>query len=395
MNHYFTDLHIHIGATAAGQWVKIPTSRQLTVGNICEHSLRRKGMDIIGLVDAMSPIVMADIKQLINEGRLILLPGGGYQYDAQLTVLLGAEIETIEPQGGMVHTLIFLPDCDTMQSFSSHMAQYIRNINLSSQNARMPLARLVQIAADYDGLIIPAHVFTPYKSIYGATANRLSELLPDRLLARVGAIELGLSADSDMADRIGELAQFSFVTNSDAHSLDKIGREYTVLRLQGPYLMEVIKGLSRHDGRHAIANYGLDPRLGKYHRTFCEACGYVEQAAIGDYAGKCCSCGSGKVVKGVFERINEISDYTESRHPSHRPVYQYQIPLEFIPGLGKKALQKLLDYFGTEMRVLHEVTKEELCAVVGSKLAAQILNARAGTAVIQVGGGGIYGKMIP
>lgn len=394
MSRFFADLHIHVGATAAGQWVKIPTSRQLTVSNICEHSLRKKGMDIIGLVDAMSPIVLADIKQLIKEGRLTLLPGGGYRYDEQLTVLLGAEIETIEPQGGMVHTLLFLPDCETMESFSSYMTQYIKNINLSSQNARMPMARLIQIAVEYDALIIPAHVFTPYKSIYGATAKRLAELLPDRLLARIGAIELGLSADSDMADRIEELTQFSFITNSDAHSLDKIAREYTVFCLEQPHFLEVTKGLARQSGRYSIANYGLDPRLGKYHRTFCEDCGYIEQAGKIAFAGKCLSCGSGKVVKGVLDRINEIADYTQPRHPVHRPSYHYQVPLEFVPGLGKKALHKLLDYFGTEMRVLHEITEEELREVVGSKLAKHILSARSGTTAIRVGGGGMYGKVI-
>lgn len=394
MKYCFADLHIHVGATEAGKWVKIPTSRRLTVRNICEHAVRQKGLDIVGIVDAMSPLVLGDIAQLVAEGKLRALPGGGYQYNRSLTILLGAEIETVEPQGKMAHTLLFLPDMTAMQNLANYMKKFIKNINLSTQNAHMPLAQLVEIAALFEAIIIPAHVFTPYKSIYGACTERISAMLTAAEMCKLSAVELGLSADSELADRIGELAPYTFLTNSDAHSLDKIAREYNLLLLQEADFREVYQAILRQGGRKVIANYGLDPRLGKYHRTLCESCGYTEQTGRLESIDRCASCGSPKIVRGVLDRINAIADYRIPIHPDHRARYNYQVPLEFISGLGKKGMEKLLDVFGSEMNVLHRVSEQELIQAVGRKIAAGIVAARSGTAQILSGSGGIYGKII-
>lgn len=391
MENYYADLHIHVGISADGQWIKIPASRQLTVKNICNHAAKQKGLHLIGLVDALSPLVLHDLRQLYNEGLLVPLSGGGYQYDHRLTLLLGAEIETREIQGGMCHTLIFLPDITTMQSFAEYMKMFIANIHLSTQNARMPLSQLVKIAADFEAIIIPAHIFTPYKSIYGSSARRFSQLLTDKLMAKISAVELGLSADSSMADRIGELASFTFLTNSDAHSPAKIGREYNLVTLQQPSFQEFLLALEGREGRGVTGNYGLDPRLGKYHRTCCEMCGHTMPDGLND---NCVHCGSRHIVKGVFERIGEIADYDEPVHPCKRPFYHYQIPLEFIPGIGQQTLGKLVRQFDTEMNVLHKVHFDDLQMAVGSKIASAIAAARTGEVMVLSGGGGRYGKII-
>lgn len=393
VNNYFADLHIHTGMVENGKWVKIPTSRHLTVHNICEHALYQKGMDIIGLVDTLSPLVQTDISNLIGEGLLVPLCGGGYRYKDRLTVLLGAEIETVEQQGGMAHTLIFLPDLKLMEKFSQYMGKFIKNINMSTQNAHMALSALVDVGISYEALIIPAHIFTPYKSIYGAAANRLSDLLTDKQLGRLSAVELGLSSDTEMADRIAELGAYSFLTNSDAHSLEKIAREYTLFRIDSPDFYAISQALLRKNGNKVTANFGLDPRLGKYHRTLCEACGHVEQLSDITGCDRCPQCGSAKIVRGVLDRINQIADHSIPIYPNWRPPYIYQIPLEFIPGIGKKTLQHLLAAFGTEMHILHSASEDELEAVVGAKLTRLILAARSGNAIIKVGGGGLYGKM--
>lgn len=392
LNQYFTDLHIHVGMSHSGKWVKIPTSKRLTVSGILEEAAERKGLNIIGIIDALSPLVLADLKALIEKELLVPVSSGGYLYRNNLLVILGAEIETREITGGLAHTLIFVPDIGTMTAFSTYMSQFIRNINLSSQNAHMSLKQLIQIATGFDSLIIPAHVFTPHKSLYGVCCQRLSHILPDKDMAKIAAIELGLSADSTLADRIGELAGYTFLTNSDAHSLDKIAREYNVFSMDTLSFQEIAKVLSRTDQRQVIGNYGLDPRLGKYHRTFCRQCDFTVNEVLSD--NYCPKCGSSELTKGVFDRINEIADYTEPHHPAHRPQYHYQIPLEFIPGLGKKIMAKLLEAFETEMNILHYATYEALSKVAGDKIAGFIMAARVGTAAISAGGGGIYGRMI-
>ncbi len=392
MKTVFADLHIHVGLSESGRWVKIPTSGRLTLRNILTEAAGRKGLQIIGVVDALSPLVRDDFARLAAEGLLTLDGQGGYRYDNKLTLLLGAEIETSEADGGMAHTLIFLPDVGLMAEFAATMGRHIRNIHMSSQNAHMPLAELIRTAAPFGALIVVAHAFTPHKGLYGSCTARMAHILGERELAAVSAVELGLSADSSLADRIGELAPFTFVTNSDAHSLDKIAREYNQLAVEDATYQECALAFTRRQGRGVTANYGLDPRLGKYHRTFCGECDYFDPAGE-TFTARCPRCGSAKIVRGVFDRIDAIADWPEPHHPAHRPPYRHQVPLSFIPGVGRKALDKLLAAFGSEMNVLHRAGESELRQVVGDKTAATILAARAGEAAITAGGGGIYGRL--
>lgn len=392
MKQFFADLHIHVGCTDNGTWVKIPTSRRLTVRNILHEADCRKGIEIIGIVDSMSPPVLEDLNRLLAEGEIIAQAGGGYLFQGGTAMILGAEIETAEADGKQSHTLIFLPDIATMTAFSATMSKHIRNIGLSSQNAHMTLGQLVDIAAGFEALIIPAHIFTPYKGLYGSCTRRMADILSDRQIHSLAAVELGLSADTILADRIAELSEFSFITNSDAHSPDKIGREYNVLTLAEPSYQELARALSRDGGRCVAANYGLDPRLGKYHRTLCDACGHVETE--GKTVSSCPACGSKKVIRGVFDRIDDIADYPVPHHPDFRVPYYYQIPLGFIPGVGKAAINRLLSAFGSEMAVLNRATQPELTAVVGEKTAQAIIAARSGEACIVAGAGGVYGRML-
>jgi len=392
MNEFFADFHIHVGISESGKWIKIPTSNRLTLRNILHEAAERKGMQIIGIVDALSPLVRNDLKQLVAEGLLVLDTQGGYQYKNKLTLILGAEIETTEPGGGAAHTLVFLPDAALMDKFAASMSKHIRNINLSSQNAHMSLTKLVDIAASFEGAIVPAHIFTPHKSLYGNCTNRISHILDDAAIAALSAVELGLSADTMLADRISELAGFTFLTNSDAHSLDKIAREYNMLNLEAASFQECVYAFTRKQGRSIVANYGLDPRLGKYHRTFCQNCSYfVHDGQI--LSGHCPACGSEKIVNGVLDRIDAIADSSLPLHPDHRPPYYHQVPLSFIPGIGKKVLDKLLTAFRTEMVVLHVAEDEAIALVAGTKAAKAITQARCGGAVITAGGGGMYGKL--
>lgn len=391
MNRYFADFHIHVGISEGGHWVKIPTSRQLTVRNILETSLRNKGLQIIGIVDALSPWVQQDLIRLIEEEELRPQSDGGLCYKERLTLLLGAEIETAEAGGGLCHSLVYLPDMESMQKLSVEMSRYIRNIGLSSQNAHMPLRKLAEIVRRHEALWVPAHVFTPHKSLYGSCARRLTDLLSEQEIGILTAIELGLSADSEMADQIRELWQFEFITNSDAHSPEKIGREYNQLELVAPSFSECALAFRRSAGRRIVANFGLDPRLGKYHQSCCEACGTIfakEPTCV------CCpSCGGNRLVRGVSDRIAEIADTKSGIHPQNRPDYHYQVPLHMVPGLGAKTLAKLMHEMGTEMELIHSTPLPEIERVGGRRIADAIGSIRSGQASMVSGGGGTYGKV--
>ena len=191
---------------------------------------------------------------------------------------------------------------------------------------------------------------------------------------------------------ISELENKTFVTNSDAHSLPKIAREYNKMQVEDISFKEIVKALKNEDGRKVLANYGLDPKLGKYHRTYCDDCEKAIETK--EPVDICPYCGGKNVTFGVFDRIELIRDKQESKSPENRPPYVYQIPLGFIPGVGGKTITKLLDTFDTEMNILHRLSKDDIEAVVGEKIANTIERARNGECKVQSGGGGNYGKVV-
>lgn len=393
MQEFFVDLHIHIGRTSDGRPVKVTAARDLTLAEICRECVKRKGINVVGIIDCASPAVLRDLRQLMEAGELVEMPGGGLRYRDKLTVIPGAEMETAEPNGGGIsHHLNYFPTLEAIEGFSRILARHVTNLDLSSQQCRMPAADLVRITRALGGFLVPSHAFTPHKGALGSCVRRLAEMFPDDVLDAIPAVELGLSADTDLADRIGELADFTFVSNSDAHSLPKIGREYNIFRMGADTFEEIERALRRGDGLGVVANFGLDPRLGKYHRTFCEEC--QEVVTSPPPTVQCNRCGGDKVTMGVLDRIMTIADCDEPRHPAHRPPYRYQVPLQFVPKVGPVTLNKLLNRFGSEMAVLHRANETELAQTVGAQIARDILRAREGTLPLLPGGGGRYGKAI-
>ncbi len=391
LTRVYADLHLHIGSTGRGEPVKISASRELTFRNIAHEASVRKGIRLLGVIDAHSPGVQADIEALLDSGEMAEAEGGGIRY-RDTTLLLGSEIEVKEPGRAPAHYLVYLPTFDAMRSFTEWMTRFMRNVNLSSQRIYVSGRELQAETKSRGGLFVPAHIFTPHKSLFGSAADRLADILDPEL---VDAVELGLSSDTEMAGLLPDLDRLPFLTNSDAHSLAKIGREYNALLLAEPSFAEFRKALVGEEGRRIETNYGLNPRLGKYHRAHCTSCGTTatREAAV---TGRCPDCGSLKVVGGVMDRIAQLglaAGRTEPRIAPERPPYVYQVPLEFIPGIGPKLLNKLLDRFGTEMAVLHDAPADALAETVGAPAAEKIVRARTGELALDAGGGGRYGKV--
>ncbi|MDF9295657.1 MULTISPECIES: endonuclease Q family protein [Geobacillus] len=384
LGRYYADLHIHIGRTASGRPVKITGARTLTLENILHEAAEVKGIDLVGVIDSHVPEVLDELERAMEKHGWREHEGGGVSA-GKVTLLLGSEIEVYDDHcHGPIHVLAFLPTVSAMRAFSVWLGERVKNVSLSTQRLHASGRELQQTVKERGGWFIPAHAFTPFKSLYGRGVERsLTEVFDPDL---IDAVELGLSADTAMADQIAELHRYPYLTNSDAHSLRKIAREYEEVRLSSPTFAEFEKALRGEDGRVIVANYGLNPKLGKYHQTVCERC----LAPAAPDVDSCAACGHHRVVKGVFDRLEELK--TAERGPK-RPPYIYQVPLEFIPGLGPKAYEKLLGRFGTEIRVLHEASEEEIAETVGEKLAQLIVLARSGALYIEAGGGGRYGKV--
>ena len=394
MYEIFADLHVHIGRSENNKPIKITAARSLNFANIAKECADRKGINVVGIIDCASPYVIEDIENFLKQGEAYEIPDGGIIYKDKVCIILGSEIETSEvnDQGktGSAHNLCYFPSLKDIKAFSNEMSHHIKNITLSSQRADISAYDLVDIVEKYNGILIPAHAFTPHKSFYGNCTDRLEKIFKEKF-NKIFAIELGLSSDTYLADEISELETRAFLTNSDAHSLPKIAREYNKMLVEDISFKEILKAIKSEDGRKILANYGLDPKLGKYHRTYCEKCDkpVPGKAPI----TKCPDCDSSNITMGVFDRIEVIKDKERTKSPDFRPPYIYQIPLTFIPGLGGKTIDKLLDNFETEMNILHKLSKDDIEAVVGEKIANNIVNSREGKVTIEAGGGGVYGKV--
>ena len=394
MYEVFADLHIHIGRSENNKPIKITAAKSLNFANIAKECRDRKGINIAGIIDCASPYVIEDIERFLKTGEAYEIKDGGIIYKATVCIILGSEIETLETgingNCGSAHNICFFPHLKDIKGFSNEMSKHIKNITLSSQRADISAYDLIDIVEKYNGILIPAHCFTPHKSFYGNCTDRLEKIFKEKY-NKVLAIELGLSSDTNLADNISELEGKTFLTNSDAHSLPKIAREYNKLLVEDISFKELLKAIKNEDGRRIVTNYGLDPKLGKYHRTYCEVC----EKNIPGIAPvtKCNTCDSKNITMGVYDRIQIIKDKKESKSPANRPEYVYQIPLSFIPGLGNKTIEKMLDHFETEMNILHKLSFDDLEAVVGEKNARNIIKAREGKMNIQAGGGGVYGHI--
>ena len=260
-------------------------------------------------------------------------------------------------------------------------------------------AEIADLANDMDILIGPAHAFTPWTALY-KEYNSLKEAYGD---AKIHFLELGLSADSYMADRIKAHHKLTYLSNSDAHSPmpHRLGREFNRFELQDVTFEEIRKAILKRGGRRIVLNAGLDPRLGKYHLTACSKC-YIkyklEDAKRLNW--RCEVCG-GVIKKGVHDRILELADTNE--RPKDRPPYLHLAPLAEIismvigKGVETKSIkaiwERLLREFGSEINVLVDGPIEAMAKIIGEDIAKAIWAFRNEKLIVIPGGGGKYGEI--
>ena len=264
MYEIFADLHIHIGRSESGKPIKITAARSLNFANIAKECVERKGINVCGIIDCASPYVIEDIENFLKTGEAYELEDGGIIYKDKVCILLGSEVETSEKgrngKCGSAHNICFFPHLKDIKGFSQEMSHHIKNITLSTQRSDLSGYDLIDIVEKYNGILIPAHIFTPHKSYYGNCTDRLENIFKEKY-NKIFAVELGLSSDTYLADMISELENKTFLTNSDAHSLPKIAREYNKMQVEDISFKEIVKALKGKDGRKVLVNYGLDPNL--------------------------------------------------------------------------------------------------------------------------------------
>jgi uncharacterized protein (TIGR00375 family) len=378
------DFHIHGRYSGA-------TSKNMTLENISVQGLL-KGLHLIGTGDALHPGWLKEIKALDEHSD------GIYEKN-KCKFIITTEVEDAR----RVHHLIFLPDVSAAHGLAESLKKHSKDIASDGRpKLRLNAEELLDHVTEVEGFAGPSHAFVPWTSIY-----KEYDSIKDcygKNAKRVRFLELGLSADTDMADRISELHDVQFLTNSDAHSPwpNRLGREFNRLSLKDITFLDIKKAIF---GNGIKLNVGLDPRLGKYHRTACIKCFTLYRFADAKrYNWKCQMCG-GRMKKGVYDRVEELSTYKIPEHPKNRPDYVRIAPLANIlsVALGVKnvysdrvqdAWRHLVERFDTEIAVLIDVPIEDIKTEGGEKLASLIGAYRKGRFKIQEGGGGKYGEVL-
>ena len=371
------DFHIHSCFSMA-------SSKDMLIENIASKS-KLKVLQILGNGDGLHPKLLNIVRESTE-----YMGDGIYSCDGMHFVLT-TEVEAKH----RIHHVIIMPDIDIASELSDKLPSKNKSID-GRPKTNLDGGELLDLAHDYDCLIGPAHAFTPWTGMY-----KFYDSIYDCYDAKPDFVELGLSADIDMADRVSELKDFVFLSNSDAHSPwpHRLGREFNQIELEDISYSSIKKAFKNKDVK---ANYGLVPNLGKYHMTACTKCHKLIDPYVAWENKMKCSCG-GTIKKGVDFRISEIADLNEPIHPSFRPDYIHLMPLaEIISSVHDKGVttkfvqgiwQKLIDNFRTEINVLINADLNDI-EKIDVDIASAIESFRNGTVDIIPGGGGQYGQIL-
>ncbi|MGC9444589.1 MAG: TIGR00375 family protein [Candidatus Methanospirareceae archaeon] len=387
------DLHIHSRYSMA-------TSPHMDLPTIAAQALK-KGIQLVGTGDCLHPKWLASIKHLEEADGLFRLTNGADAAAAQF--VLTVEVEDLR----RVHHLLIVPGIAKAEELFEAFKPYSPDIETDGRpTLRLTGTEIATYARDAEALIGPCHAFTPWTGLY-AYHDSLPVCYGD-MAGYLSFVELGLSADSSYADRITELRDLTFLTNSDAHSPYpiRLAREFNRFSVSAAGFDDLTAAIKRERGRKPVLNVGFPPAEGKYNESACTRC--YEHYSLADAVSRRwrCACG-GRIKKGVRDRVNELAD-CDGTHPEHRPPYVHLIPLAEIIGLacGKapnsKAVQgiweALLAEFKSEITLLVDAPVTALEALRGGinadtigTVVAAIQAFREGNLFIVPGGGGKYG----
>ena len=401
------DLHIHSRYSRA-------TSRECTPEHL-DYWAARKGIGLLGTGDFTHPawrqelrdkLIPAEKGLYILREDLRLAQTGANDGITPPRFVLSAEISSIYKKNGRVrkvHNVILLPGLDEAEALSRRL-EAIGNIHSDGRPILGLDSRdLLEITLETcpDAVFIPAHIWTPHFSLFGAFSgfDTIEECFED-LTPHIHAVETGLSSDPPMNWRVSALDRFTLVSNSDAHSPQKLGREANLLDIAPSYaaLASAIAG-----GKDAgfCGTIEFFPEEGKYHLDGHRNCGVcLTPAETAELGGKCPVCGR-KITIGVEHRVEELADRAQGDRPPHAAHFESLVPLPEViaastgrSAASKKTLalyEQMLSDLGTEFDILRRQSIDDIERVAGPCVAEGLRRLRAGKVERKAGYDGEYG----
>lgn len=400
------DLHVHSRYSRA-------TSREMTPEGLWKWA-QIKGITLVGTGDFTHPAWLAELKEkteplgngLFGLKKSLMTEGVPSLCAAPVFFMLSSEISSIYSKNGKtrkVHSLVFVPDF--LDAARINMA-LSRIGNLSSDGRPilgLDAKELLKIVMDIspEALLVPAHVWTPHFSVFGAMSGFDSmEECYEELTPHIRAVETGLSSDPPMNWRLSALDGITLISNSDAHSPAKMGREANIFDTEASF--EAVKrAITRGEGFRGTIEFF--PEEGKYHYDGHRSCSVnFSPKETEEHNSLCPVCGK-KVTVGVMNRVEKLSDREGGFRPRGAPEFRSLVPLAEViaetleRGIGTRTVdreyQALVQRLGNEFTILMDAPLSDIERAASPLISEAISRVRCGRVHITPGYDGEYGKI--
>lgn len=391
---FIADLHIHSKYSRA-------TSRDMNVDNIASWSAL-KGIDVVGTGDFTHPQWFAELESALKQA-----PNGLYKYK-QTHFIPTAEVSNIYSKNNRVyriHTVLIAPDLGSAAKIGAALGRRGNIISDGRPIFGFDVKDIVKLCLDIspDCMVVPAHIFTPWFSLFGSRSgfDSIEECFEEEA-ENIYALETGLSSDPAMNWRISALDRYALISNSDAHSPKKLGREVNIFDTEMSY-----KGITealKDKGKKGISlTVEFFPEEGKYHFDGHRDCGIqFSPGQTRAHKGLCPKCGKPLTV-GVMSRVEALADRQEGLVPENAVPFKRMVPLQEIIAearqKGAQAKSVLQEYrqaaqhFGSEFEVLLNVSEKDLASFLPPVVCRAIMKVRRGDLAISPGYDGEFGKV--
>ncbi len=402
---FIADFHIHSKYSRA-------TSKDMDLEHLDKWA-KIKGVNVLGTGDFTHPEWLAHLKENLEpaESGLFKLKSpvptsvGARQ---ETRFILTSEISCIYSKNGKVrkvHILVFASDFKTVEKINAHLG-CIGNLKSDGRPIlgldSKELAKIV-LECSADCLVVPAHLYTPWFSLFGSKSGFDSiEECFEEYSKYIFAGETGLSSDPPMSWRNSSLDKITLISNSDAHSPQKIGREVNVFDTEISY-SAIAKAIKEKNPKEFLYTVEFFPQEGKYHYDGHRACDIsLSPQESKKYNNICPVCGKPLTI-GVLNRVEELADREEGFKPENAIPFKSLIPLPEIIGSAvgvgpaskqvAKEYDNLIEKFGNEFNILLEASRGNLEGVTKQEIAEGIIRVREGKVYVEPGYDGVYGKI--
>ena len=394
MTELIADFHLHSRYSRA-------TSKDLTVQELAKWA-KIKGIGVVGTGDFTHPLWLEELKEALRPTGTGLLEFQGIHF------LLTSEVNTLFYKQGkahQIHHVLLAPTFEAVDRINRELEAF-GNLSLDGRpTLQMEAWRLVEVLLGIEPrcLIVPAHAWTPWFSIFGSTSGFDSvEDCFEHQAKNIFALETGLSSDPAMNWRLSALDRYALISNSDSHSARRMGREANIFACGLSY-DEIIGAIKTKDRTKFLSTLEFFPEEGKYHFDGHRNCGVRwSPHETKQQQFRCPSC-KRRVTVGVMHRVEALADRPEDYTPERAIPFQRMVPLDEIisealgVGVGTQAVEReylsLIHKFGTEFQVLLHADEEALRSAASAKIADGVVRVRQGRVRIEPGYDGEYGKV--